>query len=309
MPKILRIFNTVPETQKFLRIGGSKGVSAILPLPYLKQVAAPAVHTGKGNAELLGKAVWFSHEGQRIAGKAVRVDGDKLIVRLAVPSADGILRATDSEVAVKLSDLEPSKALVQDGKVAAFEAGAVMQEGDRKAVPQYAPGESETNGRPIDFYDVEFDAYASTFVKYTKKDRGGDYILPGAFDETIAQFMTNPVMLCDHWNNTAAIAGSYSKLAVNDRGLAVHAVMSNAPGLRDVRFKVMEKHLKGLSIGGIWHYGEDGYGIEKATLFEISLVAIPMNPDALIHTRSLGAADCVKAFAQFTKSAGQLREE
>ena len=306
MPKILRISSTQPAAQKIVRIGGGKGVSAMLPLPYLKQVAAPAVHTGKGNAELLGKAVWFSHEGQRIAGKAVRVDGDKLIVRLAVPSQDGILCATSSEVAVKLTDLEPSKALVQDRKVAAFEAGAMMQEGDRKAVPQYAPGDDK---RPIDFLDVEFDAYASTFVKYTKKDRGGDYIIPGAFDETIMQFMANPVMLCDHWNNTASIAGSYSKLAVNDKGLAVHGVMSNAPGLRDVRYKVMEKHLKGLSIGGIWHYGEDGYGIEKATLFEISLVAIPMNPDALIHTRSLGAADCVKAFAQFTKSAGQLREE
>ena len=35
-----------------------------------------------------------------------------------------------------------------------------------------------------------------------------------------------------------------------------------------------------MSIGGIFKYEEDGKAIEEVDLMEISLVAIPMNPDA-----------------------------
>ena len=35
-----------------------------------------------------------------------------------------------------------------------------------------------------------------------------------------------------------------------------------------------------MSIGGVFKYEEDGKAIEEVDLMEISLVAIPMNPDA-----------------------------
>lgn len=44
--------------------------------------------------------------------------------------------------------------------------------------------------------------------------------------------------------------------------------------------QVAEGNLQTMSIGGIFKYEEDGKAIEEVDLMEISLVAIPMNPDA-----------------------------
>ena len=57
--------------------------------------------------------------------------------------------------------------------------------------------------------------------------------------------------------------------------------------MRDTRFKVAEGHLKTLSMGGLFHYKEDGRGIFKVDLWEGSLTPIPANPDATFSVRSL----------------------
>ena len=115
MPAVLRIQK--PLT-KFLRIGS----------PAVKHVegkancrcgkckappAAPHVVKPTAHAELVGKAVFFESEGERVAGKAVRVDGDSLVVQLAVPGRDGILLVSDSEITVKASALEVTEALME----------------------------------------------------------------------------------------------------------------------------------------------------------------------------------------------------
>ncbi len=259
--------------------------------------------------DFIGKAVFFASEGERVAGKVVGTEGENLKIALAVPGRDGILRVSDSpesQIVVKATDTEMVEAITKQGKMRAFEAGAkVSLSTEKKAIAVYDDDDKTVIS---DYLNVVIEGYASTFVATTKKDRGGDYILPGAFDRTIPEFLKNPVMLTNHKNKVEAIAGSWSKVVANLQGLAVTGMITNAPGMKDIRFKLMEGHIKGLSIGGIWHYLDDGYGIEDADLFEVSLVAIPMNPDALAHTRGLDVIDCRKAFAKYWRSHTSLRD-
>lgn len=143
------------------------------------------------------------------------------------------------------------------------------------------------NGSVVDYLDVTFKGYASTNEKTTKEDRIGDYLKKGAFKKTINNFMRNPVMLIDHQNSVKEIAGTYSKMYEDKNGLYVEGKISNSPDLKNVRFLVAEGHLKSMSIGGMFLYGEDGKAIEEVNLYEISLVAIPMNPDALFSVRGV----------------------
>ena len=298
MPAILKVKRLPALPEKFLRVGQ-------------KRVEAPHVVKADAHKELIGQAVFFASEGERMAGKAVRVNGDSLVIQLAVPNREGVLIVTDTELTVKATDLEVTKALMQAKRVRHFEFGADLKlgEGDRKAVAITAPlpGGDGKQTYVVDYRDVVIDGFASTFQSTTPSDRGGDYVLPGAFDKTLLDFKKNPVMLLDHCNEVECIAGSWDKVGTNTRGLAVTGNVSNAPGLCDVRHKLVEGHLKGLSIGGIWYYLQDGRGIEEAELFEISLVAVPMNPDTLCQTRSLGIADCRKAFAKFWRTQTSLR--
>jgi HK97 family phage prohead protease len=293
MAKVLQLKRSSPRVLQVLRMAKTIEQAPYIPKP------AQKVH-----AELVGKAVFFTRDGKLVAGKAMQTQEDGIIVALAVPARDGLLHATDTMVKVAYSDVAPSKALVVAGKVACFEAGAAITLAeDQKAVAV------KDGDKIIDYRDVTIDGHAATFATAEKRDRGGDYIRPAAFDKTLKDFMRNPVMLRNHVNTVESIAGSFSKASVDSKGLGVRGVLSNAPGLTDIRFKVAEGHIKAFSIGGIWHYGQDGYAIEEAELFEVSLVAIPMNPDALIATRTVGVVDAAKAFENFNRNKLALRED
>ena len=144
-----------------------------------------------------------------------------------------------------------------------------------------SPSEAVYEGnRIIDYQNVTFKGYASTNEDTTKEDRIGDYLRRGAFRKTIKEFKKNPVMLIDHENSVKNIAGSYANMVEDDTGLFVEGVISNAPELATVRILIAEGHLKTLSIGGMFYYEDDGKAISEVDLMEVSLVAIPMNPDA-----------------------------
>lgn len=142
-----------------------------------------------------------------------------------------------------------------------------------------------------DYRDVSIKGYLSTFKSTTESDRQGDYVDDGAFRETIKRFMLNPVMLADHRNSVTNIAGKFTVVREDRKGLYVEGELSNAPGNMDNRFKVAEGSLRTMSMGGIFHYKEDGRGIFKVDLWEGSLVAIPANPDALFAARALNAEE------------------
>lgn len=151
----------------------------------------------------------------------------------------------------------------------------------------------EEGGRVVDYRNVRIKGYLSTWKHVTESDRQGDYVERGAFTETLPKFMKNPVLLVNHINAVAFLAGSFTKVAEDDKGLYVEAVLSDAPSdpMTDIRWKVAEGHLRTLSMGGRFHYKEDGRGIFKVDLWEGSLTPIPANPDATFSTRELTAEE------------------
>jgi HK97 family phage prohead protease len=149
-----------------------------------------------------------------------------------------------------------------------------------------------TDGKDVvDYRDVVVAGYASTFEATTKSDRYGDYIVQGAFSETLKDYQKNSIVLADHDNSVHSAVGKNIIAQEDERGLYVEDLISNAPGLRDLRIKIVEGIIKTFSIGGFFFYLEDGRGIYRVSLFEHSLVAIPANPDALFTVRSLEVSD------------------
>lgn len=166
------------------------------------------------------------------------------------------------------------------------------------------------DGVIIDYRDVVVDGYLSTFVTKTLKDRIGDYVLPGAFTETLKSFALNPVAQIDHENRVFSNAGQFISAAEDKDGLRVSILISNAPDMTGLRYRVVERSIRTLSMGGFFYYLEDGYGIYQVDLFEGSFVAIPMNPDALFTVRSLSLDEfkgLVKC-AQAENAADELRQ-
>lgn len=252
-----------------------------------------------------GKAVFFDHGGTRVAGvfASLANGGEKAVVRLCVPDENGLLLASDATAEVALADLVPCDAPHADRKVKAWSASEPLEADGTKGVAVREEGSKVIE----DWTGVQFVGYGSTFVGFTPKDRDGDSVLPGAFTETIKDFMRNPVMLTDHRNSVDNIAGSYSLVMQDEKGLKVTGKVTDAPGMRDLRFKIMEGHLKTLSMGGLFLYGPDGHTIEKAYLFEISLVAVPANPDATFQSRALDLDTAAKMFGRRAAKAMNLQ--
>ena len=155
------------------------------------------------------------------------------------------------------------------------------------------------SGRIIDYADIVIEGYLSTFEAVTKADRDGDAVEEGAFADTITEFMKNPVLLVDHINMVEYLAGSFTIVKEDKKGLRIRAEVTNSPDMVAVRFKIAEGILKALSMGGIFYYKEDRRTIFKVKLWEGSLVSIPANQDALFQVRSLNDRE-----KKFLKSGG-----
>lgn len=151
----------------------------------------------------------------------------------------------------------------------------------------------DADGKVIDYSNVTISGYLSTFGNVTASDRDGDVVEAGAFKETIQSFMKNPVLLMDHWNSVENIAGRFTEVREDGKGLFVTATISDSQTdkMRHVRALVAEGNLKTLSMGGRFSYRDDGRTIFKVDLYEGSLVSIPANPDALFSVRAMTEAE------------------
>jgi HK97 family phage prohead protease len=221
---------------------------------------------------------------------AMKTDGD--FTRLCVPNSDGILIVTDQLVCA--TDFKEAHDM---NATPVFERGTLKHFDTRTEFEKAATVVQDDMKQVIDFKDIKLDGLASTFSTLTPADRDGDVIGDNAFDKTIRQFLKNPVMLIDHQNSVNNIAGSFKKLRSSQRGLEVEAEVSNAPELRKIRFLIGEGHLKAFSIGGLFKFSDNNPRlVEEIELFEISLVAVPANPDALFEARSVSVEDAKTAF-------------
>lgn len=186
----------------------------------------------------------------------------------------------------------PTKEPFAGRKLARFDTAMLLNEPGVKSFREV----KDKDGTVQDYLDVKLKGYLSTF---NGTDRQGDTVLPGAFKDAIVGFMRNPVLLLDHHNSASRVAGRFDVVREDNRGLYVEATMSNSPGVevRDARWKVAEGMLGALSMGGYFHYEQDGRTISKVDLYEGSIVAIPANQDALFAVRDV-EPDEVKRFGR-----------
>lgn len=120
-------------------------------------------------------------------------------------------------------------------------------------------------------------------------DRYGDipteYNRPYVYD--LDEFRLNPVLLLDHCHAVRNMVGSVTTIYEDERGLYFEADISQSdlPEIKHARKLIQEGHLRTVSIGGIWSF-EDPQNPSHLTLakiFEISLVAVPADPYALVQ--------------------------
>jgi len=149
-----------------------------------------------------------------------------------------------------------------------------------KIVPIYRPRIYEQGANTM------IEGYANT---KNRADRYGDIpsVYPGLRDYVYdcEEFSKNPVLLLDHVNAVDHVAGSVVDVREDDIGLFFRAVFSASdyPGVAHARQVYAEGHARGISIAGQFYY-ENPQKPEQLTLakiYEISLVAVPADPNAL----------------------------
>jgi HK97 family phage prohead protease len=233
-----------------------------------------------------GKA-WLDRCVARAVGYLHEPDTRSAILLLAdALEANGILTGADVEELLgphlkrwfPVSDKRKIKIVRHRTGQAKKASGNFLSPGEIKKFTPVKDGD-----RIVDYQDVTLEGYLSTFKNVTESDRDGDYVEPGAFRQTIPAFMKNPVLLVNHDHSVENLAGRFIELVEDQLGLWFRAELSNAPSdrMRHIRALVVEGHLRTTSMGGIFHYKDDGRGIFKVDLIEGSLVAIPSNPDAI----------------------------
>jgi HK97 family phage prohead protease len=116
----------------------------------------------------------------------------------------------------------------------------------------------------------------------------------------LKEYLKNPVLLIDHVNSIDHVAGSMSEIREDGKGLYFKAKFSESgyPVVDHARRIYTEGHAKGISIAGAFHYEnqDEPNQLTLAEIYEISLVAVPADPDAL-------AATIVKAGAAVSNDA------
>lgn len=154
-----------------------------------------------------------------------------------------------------------------------------------------------------------FRGYAA---RYLNIDRQGDIILPGAFTKAVDEFMNDGgLVLADHINKTSNVIGTLLEAQEDKTGLLVDVAFSATSAGQDARQLLREKAVKKMSIAflakkperytekqvlDLWSkynykptqaqlkLAKGGANVisEVAEILEVSIVAIPANPEASI---------------------------
>ena len=150
---------------------------------------------------------------------------------------------------------------------------------DQKSVKEIIDGENKS-------YEIEW--YAST----KDKDRMNDVVEPTAFEETLKQYMTNPIVLLQH--DMDKPIGNVIEAGIDEKGLFIKAKITEDT---DWVFSKLKNGV--LRTFSIWYSVKDYETIENVDaewkysytniikaleLFEISLVSVPANPFALVKS-------------------------
>jgi uncharacterized protein len=155
----------------------------------------------------------------------------------------------------------------------------------------------------------QFEGLAST---YGNMDLGGDIVEPGAFSESLqTRGREVPVL----WAHDSANPVALGTLSDTPAGLHIKAQLDlDTQAGRDAHSRLKKRLVRGLSIG-FQIAGEAGVKIVdgvrhllKLNLFEVSLTALPMNPQALVSVVKSQVLT-VRDFEAFLHRAGWSKSE
>jgi HK97 family phage prohead protease len=143
-------------------------------------------------------------------------------------------------------------------------------------------------------------------------DRQGESIKQDGWD--LKSFKQNPVILASH-NYSEFPIGKATGIAVQDDKLTFKMIFSEATQTaREAYQLVKEGILKSFSVGFIprEYDSKDANVITKAELLEISLVAVPANPNAIVTAKSMKtnvlAQELIKSWLLDEKLKGEVEE-
>lgn len=135
------------------------------------------------------------------------------------------------------------------------------------------------------------------FFTTTDLDRGGDISLTSAFEKTITEYMKNPILTYMH--SLDKVMGKVLEYnVVADRGVWIKAqVAKDVKWIDEEVWPLIDQGIiKGFSYGyttkdeekGLKEGKEVNY-LKEVELFEIAIVTLPMNANALFNISSTGA--------------------
>lgn len=131
----------------------------------------------------------------------------------------------------------------------------------------------------------EFEGHGSIFKNV---DLGGDIVMPGAFQKTLAQHKANGTLPQMFWmHQMDQVPGLWTQMEEDDKGLYVKGELVDTSLGNDMRVLLQKKAVRGLSIGYstvVSDYTKDGNRLLKELeLWEVSLVSLAMNPLAKVE--------------------------
>ena len=135
----------------------------------------------------------------------------------------------------------------------------------------------------------EFDGHGSIFGN---EDLGGDIVLPGAFNATLADHREKGTLPQMFWmHDPSRVPGKWLSMGEDSNGLKVKGVLADTPLGDEIHTLLTMEAVKGLSIG--YRVVEDDWTkdgqrlLKQVDLWEVSVVSLPMNPLAqVVHAKS-----------------------
>ena len=158
--------------------------------------------------------------------------------------------------------------------------------------------------------DDEVKGYGAVFGNV---DRTGDVIMKGAFKKTIQENKGSVIMVANHDQNKPV--GRVTEMKEDDYGLQFKGYTSNTDSGKEYKQLMKDGVIDSFSIGykaiRYEHNEHGGRDIQEAKLFEISPVAIPMNPEAkLLEVKNLSEEShresVVERFELLAKNLGKM---
>jgi HK97 family phage prohead protease len=142
--------------------------------------------------------------------------------------------------------------------------------------------------------EIRSDGTLSAVASTPSLDRDGEIITPKAFERHLERYKANPVIMAAHTHRSMSgmptIIGSASRIEVKRNALEFDMRFAKTEIAKAWQSLYEDGHAKAFSVGfipihGDWKEQDDEsvFTYDEVELLEISAVAVPSNPDALMR--------------------------